>query len=272
MPLKRNTNVAKPAETETQKTPDVDPAPPIGESTAQVMEDDTPPFEVNEQVLQETLVKTSVVETAQPVQPQEQAIATQSQSTIPATTATATTGMLAGLDDLGFEGLELGWGSFTSIKLDNGKFADSEENNLGTEIECILMSTKAKYILKNTKCMQDDEEVYYSYDREVATDGTPTEDIIAEWTAQGWGFEWKTYLDAFAQLVDETGEPTEMVVLSLPPTARPKISGYLSRIKLTKGLGNPQQYITRCKVGPDVKKEGKTWNPWVFQFVKQLRD
>jgi len=179
--------------------------------------------------------------------------------------------MIAEMADAGFEGLELGFGSFPIIALKtDGEFVDTEETSYDEEFLCIVNSSRVKYVVKNTRTENaKDEELVYSYDNETDTNGLPIQATIDEWAEQGWGYESKPYTEVFATLVDEEGNPGNSVLLSIPKTSRTRFSGYCAQQRMRKGL-MPNAYVTRCLVGAKIQNVDFPFYPWSFEFVGEL--
>ena len=174
------------------------------------------------------------------------------------------------LAEAGCRDLELSYNPFPLIKLENeGRFEDTEGKVLGEDFDCIIQTVRAKYLLKNTKCDKKDDAVAYSYDLKVESEGDrPLSEIIAEWSEQGWGYETKTYFEASALMVGGENDGN-MVMLSIPPTSKARISGFFYQNALKHGLAQ-NQYVTKCKCGDKVKTAEHPFYPWNFEFVKAL--
>jgi len=180
------------------------------------------------------------------------------------------TNVMSALAEDGFEGLELGFGSFPIIALKNeGVFEDTEGNEYDEEFDCIIQGTRTKYVIKNTRCDKKDETVVYSYDGKVDVNDNPLQDIIEEWAEEGWGHETKAYLEATAILVDENGTESDMVLLSIPKTSTKRLSGYIAQNKFRRQL-LPNQYVTKCEVGEKITNVDFPFYPWKFTFVRPL--
>lgn len=176
------------------------------------------------------------------------------------------------LAEAGYEGLELGFGSFPIIALPSeGKFIDSEDTEYGDEFYCVIESSRPKYVLKNTECKDKDEETVYTYDKVTSVDGTPLQDYIDEWKDNGWGFELKPYVEVFATLVEEDGSMGNSVFLSIPKTSRGRFSGYVSQNSMKRGL-LPRDYVTRVYVGKKVTSVDYPFYPWAFEFYQELSE
>ncbi|MGD2065576.1 MAG: hypothetical protein PVI43_00215 [Candidatus Bathyarchaeota archaeon] len=169
----------------------------------------------------------------------------------------------------GFEGLDMGFYSFTVIKLGpEGVFqkADDDEE-LGKELVCQILQSRPKWAY-GVKHDQDKNE--FSYDRETNPKGENIDDIIAEWKAEDPDAEIteKQYLDVTARILggdtDEANElEGEVVILSVAPTSVQKFTGYIG--KLDFNGKNITQVETVVYVGKKVTKAVKPFYPWAFK-------
>lgn len=279
MALSRNRVTRTPAAAEEH-------AAQVAQEDPATTEEQTPPFEANKEQLSadlETAAENEAnVEAELAKQAKREAAAKAALNGKPASTEMATHkptnaapaagkgNVLKELEATGFEGLEIGFGSFPVVKLENeGIFMTTEDDELGTEFECIVQSTRAKYLYANTKCEKKDEEAVYSYD--MVTDsntGEPIEDVIAEWASKGWGSEIRPYVECVAILVTD-GEPGDMILLSIPKASRARISGFFGQNSMKYGLA-PNQYVMRCVVGEKTKNADFNFYPWKFEFVRAL--
>ena len=169
----------------------------------------------------------------------------------------------------GFDGLDMGFGAFPMVALQNtGDFTSSGGWELGTEFDCVVMSSKNKYICKTKGTTEDDEDFFYSYDKVVTTTGEPFETKTEEWKEKGWGYEWKDYLEVSGQIHggDHGGE---LILLSIPKTSIARFSGYLASIKLKHGC-SPSEVITRIYRGDKVTKSKYPFFPWAFKVVGKV--
>lgn len=195
---------------------------------------------------------------------------------VPAVASTGVGGLVSAsgnmtqdLADDGFEGLDLGFGAFPVITLQNtGDFVSSEGAEFGTEFDCVVLSSKNKYICKTRGTTEDEEDFFYSYDKEYATTGETVAEKVAEWEAKGWGYEWKPYLDVAAQL-HGGDHADDLVMFSIPKTSIPRFSGYVASIKLKHGLP-PSKVITRVYRGDKITKVKYPFFPWAFKMVGPL--
>jgi len=169
------------------------------------------------------------------------------------------------LEEDGFDGLEFGFGAFPMVTLQNtGIFELSDGGPLGQDFYCIILGSKAKWIVKNDQ-KGPLEDFAYTFDKIHTTSGGLIEDKTAEWAAKGWGHEMKKYLDVQAQLVTQDQHNGELVLLSIPPTSVNKFSGYLATVqgRYAKRVKN---VITRCHLGDRVTKVKYPFHPWAFTY------
>jgi len=166
----------------------------------------------------------------------------------------------------GFEGLEIGFGSFPTVKLPaEGSFQLSEgEVDLGKSFKATIHSSREKFVFSNS---DDEDSAEFSYDGvTIAGKGEPLAPIFAQWKAEGSTVEKKKYLECMATIEECESAPDlvdTMVLLSLPPTAVTKFSGYTMQLKLAKQT--PRDVVTVCSVGPKVTTAKKPFYPWAFR-------
>lgn len=215
--------------------------------------------------------------TAQEVQPEpKQAVAVKGTSDVPAMAGAAARGgaLAAFTNDMaehGFEGLNVTGMSFDRIKLHEGRFKlGTDEKDLGETFDCIIQGTRPIYIVRQYD--GDDSPVYFSYqpDGDVLTSGESAAEIQAEWIEQGYPREeWdiKRYIEAMVTLVNREDEYEQhMASLSIPPASTDRLGG-AAAAGWQKYRLRPDALITRCKVGPSIKKGNTTWRPWLFSIV-----
>lgn len=189
--------------------------------------------------------------------------------------------------DAGFEGLELGFGSFPMIKLENeGQFADTDENELGKHIRAVLQNTTAVYLYKQAD--NDDGPIAYSYDRTNLTSYKGSEgeefktvdELRSAWTEEGYDLEEKKYLEVVATIVEDHDEiiegevpeglldiEGETVMFRLAPASLKAFSGKVATLLMRKQplTGATMDFL----VGKKRKSNGgKTYFPWKFRLVK----
>ena len=228
------------------------------------------------------VVEKEIVETTKVVEPEivvetKTEVAQVKRSSMPANVAENA----AGQD---FGGIELGYGSFPTIKLPGeGVFCDSDDNELGKHIRATLQQSKAVYLYKQED--NDSGPVGYSYDgvNLSAYKGDEDYKTVAEltegWRVEGYEVELRKYLEVVAivceghdeiiggevpdGLEDLEGEP---VIFSIPPSSVKAFSGKIAT------LGWTQTPIKGTKMDFKVNKKRKvgtnSYFPWKFSLVK----
>jgi hypothetical protein len=190
----------------------------------------------------------------------------------PAATSVQTEGVEGALHDLGFDGLDFGFGSFPMISLqNNGTFQSSEGGSLGTEFECCVLGSKPKWIYKNDQ-KGPAEDFFYTFDRVVSVQGELIEDILngpEGWASKGWKHEVKKYVEAQAQLITDDEDNGSLVLLSISPTSITKFSGYVATIS-GRYKKSPASVVTRVHLGDEVTKVKYPFHPWAFDFVRDM--
>lgn len=177
------------------------------------------------------------------------------------------------LADAGFADLEVNGMSFNRIKLNNGTFLyGSDQKNLGTEFKGVVMSTRAIYVIKAEDA--DDAPMFYSYSAKGATlsDGSPSDDTIAEWLEKGYAPNAKTglwhtqkYSEAMVTITESKDgiADGEVVICQIPPASLARFGGYAMLLKVREKC-LPSEVETLFKVGPVVTKDRTSFTPWEF--------
>ena len=177
-----------------------------------------------------------------------------------------------GMEDSGFEGLEIGRFSYTAIALDGAKFIDQDKTDLGVEFKGIVLGTKKKWVMNNTRTDRDTDKVgVFSYDKiHEANSGELMTDIISDWKERGWGHTWKPYLDVQVMVIEGAEEIAgEPVILSIPPTGIQRISGVIKRAGMKHHL-KPSEFVMCFYVGEEKQNAAKqTFYPWNFEFDRK---
>jgi hypothetical protein len=165
----------------------------------------------------------------------------------------------------GFSGLEVGYHSFTNIKLDKGVFETSEGVELeGKSFQANLMESKPRWAYLDGK--ERDATCVFSLDKVVTTDGTPLADTLAEWKAEDKPVIEKKYLDLTGEVISGELEG-HIVIMSISPSSIARLTGYMGRLAYA-GI-NPREVTTEVCVGKKVTmKDGTTFYPWDFKLVK----
>ena len=174
------------------------------------------------------------------------------------------------LEAAGFGGLNLGFGAFPTVTLQNdGLFTTSEGRDLGKGFYCTILGSQGKFIYKNG-VQGKEEDFVYSYDEIHTTDGTQLiEDVLAAWKAKGWTAEKRPYTDVRVQFIAETEDDPDddmYMMLSIPRTSIPKYSGYVA---ILMGSGkHPSSVTTHVTVGDKVTRVAYPFSPWGFREYK----
>ena len=168
--------------------------------------------------------------------------------------------------DDGFEGVELGYFSFPTIKMPGeGIFESSTGVNLGKYVDVVITGSKPKYLIKPANAGAKDKRIAFSADAQVSIEGKTLADLKKEWGVDA--LDIKKYLDVPAKLIssDKSNDlDDQMVMLSVPPSAVQRFSGYLAELSFL-GKGKPTQVITRCKVGAKITNDNGDFYPWLFE-------
>lgn len=155
---------------------------------------------------------------------------------------------------------KLGFGAFPQVKLDKDKFVVGEEGELdGFDFK--PMGSQSRWIYKRNQ-----DEFFFTYDNQTATDGRPVQDILNDWKAEGEPLkERREYQEVYGYIMD--GEFAErMVVLSIPPASVPRLAGLQAELQAMRGL-NLDMVIIHIEKGAKIKtKAGQTFYPWKFSY------
>lgn len=163
----------------------------------------------------------------------------------------------------GFEGLEVGFYSYTTIKLaTEGRFETADGVELGKSLKLQLMESKRKFVYGST---EDENVAEFSYDRVHNTKGEALAPKFKEWEDEGGKVVEKKYLDVTAAVLEGELEG-EIVILSVSPSGVAKFTGYVGKLNYAKL--NLREVVTECFVGPKVTGVAKPFYPWAFRLVK----
>jgi hypothetical protein len=204
-----------------------------------------------------------------------QTVAAQTAAPAPATgSAVATQGGARGLSILdgvrseAFSSLDnkIKYGSFPTIKLDKHLFVIKDGEEV-TEFLCHILATRPKWIYKTEKTEKGSEELFYSYDQQLATNGRKVEDILADWRADGLKLKECREYEECVVLMHSTSLEGEMALLSVPPASTGRLSGFRTQQNLLRKV-ELDKVITRVKTGAKITTKSKdTFYPWDFKFV-----
>jgi hypothetical protein len=181
-----------------------------------------------------------------------------------ASQATSTGNTIQALEEAGFKGLSLRFGAYPIVTLQNdGMFQTSEGAVLGTEFYAVFIGSQPKWIVKNGQS-GDNEQFEYTFDKQTTTNGRDLNDILETWESYGWTPEWREYLDVAAQIVGGQLDG-QMVMLSVPQTSIPRISGYMVTVGM-KHNAAPSEVVTKISRGEKITRVKYPFYPWSFSF------
>ena len=200
------------------------------------------------------------------------------QLAVPAQTEIATTTQTKGIraqgEQAGFGGLDAGFGSFPILKLSGESFELDDDDYPEKEVYMQITQSRSKFIIKQ-KDQGDDAEFIYSYEdikkNPLATDvsGSSVKAWIDKQHLDGFEIEVKEYIEAIAELLDDNEFNGEIVLLSIPPSGVRRFAGYCIKLNM-KHQCFPDKVITVASIGKKIKKDTKSWCPWVFKFHSML--
>jgi len=163
----------------------------------------------------------------------------------------------------GFEGMEVGFYSFMTVKIaPEGHFQNAEKEDLGKSLKVNLLESKAKYSYTPSN---DDEKVEFSYDQVTNTKGEQLAPIFNEWRAEGSEVNERKGVDIMAEVVEGELEG-EIVILSVSKSGIAKITGHMGKLR-RKGI-DYRDVVTEVSVGTKVTSTKFDFYPWKFALAK----
>lgn len=172
-------------------------------------------------------------------------------------------------DGLG-DDVELGFGALPRIKLDKGFFW-LDDQRMGEEFECHIFQKRDQFVYHNKK--GNDAQVAWSYDdidknpNAVTTKGEPLAAVLNRWRAEGHDTPRKAMTYEVAAMIIGGEYDGVVATLSVPSASTKKFDGYKKVTSLTKGL-RLNQLVTKAKIGPIIKVDDGTFQPWVFEYAR----
>jgi hypothetical protein len=185
---------------------------------------------------------------------------------------TGSSKVLKELEEDGFEGLDIGFGSFSTVRLQDQTFSTNDGETLGNTFLCVIHASKTKFLYKAADSNECDDFAY-SYDKVTTVTGNKSiDELTAEWAAKGYHNPvWKKYLDVTAQLVDpNTRELGNLVILSIPNSSVPRLSGYITTLKIGQGK-SVSSVVTQVYPGQKVTSSKKPFYPWAFKAYSTVQ-
>lgn len=159
----------------------------------------------------------------------------------------------------------LGFGSFPIVTLK--ETFSMGEVELGTEFECVMISARSKWIIKEEA--QKTDKLCYSYDGIHTLGGKLVEDQLNEWRGAGVSkFEKKKYMEVTAQIHGGEYDGT-FVLLSIAPASVNRLGGY----RVAVAANHQKQLnavVTKCNRGPKLGKGAEAFYPWNFEISALL--
>jgi hypothetical protein len=174
-------------------------------------------------------------------------------------------------DDL--DGLAVDAFSFPMVTQKDGVYKIGDEM-LGPKFECILQSTKKKFLHKDGAIKDDDEQrIAYSYDlpgpNACDSSGKPISEIVEEWVALGTvkaNVVVSRYLDI--DVIIQGGEHDgSFCTVQVSPTSVTKVSGKIMELKAKK-VKSVKHAIVEFSAPNAVGTGQKKFYPFLLKFVR----
>jgi len=167
------------------------------------------------------------------------------------------------------------FGVFPVIALHKeGVFRTSDKTlNLGEEFYAKRVSEKKKILYKTKKQegSREAEELVYTFDDVYATgSGKPIKEILEEWKEKGYKHDRKEYRDVRLVIVDEQGNDSALVILSVPPTSKSHYTNLILQLMRWKAMFNRDvsEALIRVYKGPTVTSGNWPFDPIQFEIVR----
>lgn len=220
--------------------------------------------EIQETVEQEIVEPVAEVETSQEV-------AVQQTKAVAPSSSGVTSGLAAHLTQMeeeGFADLEVNAMSFDRVKLHEGSFkAGDNDFDLGKNIKFKPLAIRAVYLFSASE--DDDAETFYSYcpNGSTLTDGTSSEETLAQWKADGYEPVSRAYQEVLAELRDrEDGWDGEIVSLSIPPASRSRFGGVAAMGSKRNNCSIGDLIISATPSELLKSRSGASYRRWVFKL------
>lgn len=171
--------------------------------------------------------------------------------------------------DGGFDDLDIGYGSFPRITLQNSIF-EFDGENMGTEFQANLSQVTKLFVYRDKKASDNSARVVYSYDMVTTTSGEPLAPIFQQWRAEGFGEPQMEQRAEAIALVTSGPFEGQMAICSIPKTGSEKLKGYTVQLRLMRGRTVPS-VITRVHAGSPIKlNNGTNFIPWSFEYAGEF--
>ncbi len=170
----------------------------------------------------------------------------------------------AALDD------EIRYGSFPTIKLDKDKFAIGDKEEVD-EFTAQILSRRPKWLFKAGRGTdKKDDQIFFSYDGTHDLAGTPVEQRLADWKADGLTQKETRKYDEVAVKMMDTSLAGGLALLNIPPVSVSKMAGFRRQMLALKNLELDKMVIKFSKGDKIKTKGGETFYPWNFTFVSEF--
>lgn len=208
----------------------------------------------------------TVNETAQEVvENTAQAVAVASPKAVAAAGPVPTGNLTQSMEEMGFKGLDFGFGAFPIITLDDGQFM-SNDVELGEQFDCYIQSSCEKILYRTNVGQNEKPELVYTYDDQITTKGEQVADVLNDWRSAGQTYQRKVYLDVIVEMCGDNELAGQLAVLSIPPQSTTRFSGYLAQVVRLKRK-TPQEVVTTVYRGRKVTGTRFPWFPWAFKLA-----
>lgn len=167
------------------------------------------------------------------------------------------------------------FGVFPVIALHKeGVFRSSDKTLiLGEEFYAKRVSEKKKILYKTKKQegSREAEQLVYTFDDVYATgSGKPIKEILEEWEEKGLKHDRKEYRDVRLVIVDEEGNDSALVILSVPPTSKSHYTNLVLQLMRWSGMygKDVSEALIRIYKGPTVTSGNWPFDPIQFEIVR----
>lgn len=208
------------------------------------------------------------------------------------------TSFMKDADDDGFEGMEIGRGSFTAITLDSGEFTDAttsealelededgEMFNLKDGFFMVPVTSRKKMVHKllpmGVNAEKDDIDIMVTYgDEDKTHTGESLAQIKANLEDDGGEIQTSVYLELVGTILkpqDDGGyDPEDIIdlaVLSIAPLSRQKVTGSIAKynaLHRTDPVKKISNAVIKVGVGKKTKRGKNTYHPWAFKCAGKV--
>lgn len=190
--------------------------------------------------------------------------------------------ILAQLAEAGFGGIQVGYGSFDMLTMDNkGEISSSGQLPIGSWLTCRIMSSKAKWAVKQdltkpkvlytygpTGLGPNDQPTEEQLMDSLTSDGSLIRPIVDSWRQQGIGVNVASYVELTVTLEASERDPAGSIVggqtciAQVSPSSVNRYGGYATLLAFGGQL--PNQVTTKIYAGEMITKVDNPFCPWMF--------